>query len=481
MVAELCCQLVPAYHAAMDRALLERSLAYVDSWLSWRCARADIPGCAVAVSLNGRVLLSGAYGKRDLAKPTKLKPDDVFRIASHSKSFAATAVMQLVEKGKLRLDDPVATHLGFLSQHRDKRLKRVTLRQLLCHGAGIIRDGTDADYWQLLGSFPGRDELRQWVLDADLVTEANVALKYSNIGYGLVGLVIEEVTGESFQEYAASHITGPLGLSSTVAEPERSARRAVTGYSRRGPDGTRKAIPHVDTRALAAATGFASTAPDLCKYFTAHFVGSNKLLSDESKREMQRVHWRVHRPAAADQDYGLGLMLERIGNRTFIGHGGGFPGQITHTLAEPGSGLVVTALTSCIDGPAVEIVRGTITVIDHFQAAKAETSSRQLRALEGRYANLWSVCDLVVAGEKPAVAWPDTWSPLANPDRLEAAGPRALKITDTSSYGSAGELLTFEMEKGRVKEVRWAGESMWPETDWQRRQTSLLRAAGQRR
>lgn len=463
------------YHAAMDRALLDRSLSYVDSWLSWRCPRAELPGCAVAVSLKGRVLLLAAYGKRNLDKPARLKPDDVFRIASHSKSFAATAVMQLVEKGELRLDDPVAAHLKFLSSHRDRRMRKITLRQLLCHGAGVIRDGKDSDYWQLMRPFPDREELRQSVLEGELVTDANVALKYSNIGYGLVGLVIEEVTGQSFKEYTSSHIVEPLGLASTVAEPERDAPRSVTGYSRRGPVGQREAIPHVDTRALAAATGFASTAPDLCRYFTAQFVGSGKLLSDDSKREMQRVHWRVHRPAAGDQDYGLGLMLQRIGNRTFIGHGGGFPGQITHTLADPESGLVVTALTSCIDGPAAEIVRGIVTVIDHFQGAKGERTKPSLRLLEGRYASLWSVCDLVVAGQQPAVAWPDTWSPLADPDRLEVVGPRALRIRDTSSYGSAGELLEFELDDGAVSKVRWAGGTMWPEADWRRQQARLLR------
>lgn len=461
----------------MHRRELERSLAYVDSWLGWRIPRSEVPGCAVAVSLAGRLLLEAGYGQADVATGRALRGDDVFRVASHSKSFTATAVLQLVEMGRLRLDDPAALHLDWLLAHDDPRFRRVTLRQLLCHGAGVVRDGTDADYWQLRHPFPTARSLQRHLSEASLVTEPNVALKYSNYGYGLVGMVIEAVTGEPYHDYVNRSIVEPLGLVST--EPELSgklAKRSVTGYGPRDEGGQRRPVPPVDTRALAAATGFASNGADLCRYFDAHFVGSRKLLSDESKREMQRVHWHVHRAGLdRSEDYGLGLSLEVLRGHRTIGHGGGFPGQITRTIADPDERLVVVVLTNCIDGPALDIARAIYGIIDHFQAHAGEPVRRGLRRLEGRYSNLWSTQDVIVAGGAAWTAEPGTWAPLGDPDRLEVVDGTTLRIADTSSYGSAGELVRFEISDGKVGMANWAGMTVWPADAWPKAERALLR------
>lgn len=460
-----------------DRRALERAVAYVDSWLQWRCPRSDLPGCVVAVAHRGRVLLCGAYGHADLASGRRLRSDDIFRIASHSKSFTATAVMQLHERGRLHLDDAASQHLGWLARHRDHRFRQVTVRQLLSHGAGVMRDGKDADHWQFRRPFPDRDQLRDEVLDAELVTDPNVAMKYSNIGYGLVGLVIEEVSGYPYDEYLQSHVITPLGLAHTAAElrPDM-ARRAVTGYTRRDGQSERRPVPSADTRALAPATGVASTAADLCAYFTAHFVGSRQLLGDVAKREMQRVQWHVHRPAPGlTQDYGLGFALDTVGEHKTFGHGGGFPGQATRSFADPGRELVVVALTSCIDGPAQEICRGVFGIVDHFQAGAVESPRRGLRRLEGRYLNLWSVMDLVVAGKEATAICPDSWDPMADTERLEPVDATTLRITEASSYGSPGELVRFSLEDGAVRNVTWAGYTAWPAAHWSRQERALLR------
>lgn len=460
----------------MDRRSLDRALSYVDSWLGWRCPRTDIPGCAVALSWRGNVLFAGAYGHADVESGRRLQNEDVFRVASHSKSFTATAVMQLAERGLLHLDDPVVRHLDWLSAHSDRRFQEVTLRQLLSHGAGVIRDGLDADFWQLSRAFPTARQFEEEVLDAQLVTDPNVAMKYSNFGYGLLGKVVEEVSGTTFAAYTDEHICAPLGLASTAAEPTpHLAAQCATGYTRRDAGGERRPIPPVDTHALAPATGFASTTGDLCTYFTAHFVGSRKLLSDSSKREMQRVQWHALRPGPGiEQDYGLGLQLDRVGGHRTFGHSGGFPGFATRTFADPKDRLVVTVLTNCIDGPAVDIGRGIFKVIDKFcEGPSAPT--RNLRRLEGRYVNLFGVIDLVATGGTPVAADPSSWNPFEDPDRLEPVGPTTLRIADGGSYGSTGELVHFHLEDGHVSSVVWSGASMWPEKRWPAVERRLLR------
>lgn len=460
----------------MDRRSLTRALAYVDSWLEWQLPRAGIPGCAVAVARRNEILLDAAYGVADEAAGRALDPSAVFRIASHSKTFTATAVMQLAERDLLSLDDPAARHLDWLTGHPDRRMRDVTLRQLLCHGAGVIRDGLDADFWQLRRRFPSPRQLRDEVLAADLVTDPNVAMKYSNVGYGLLGLVVEAISGTSYAEYTADHICTPLSLSSTAAEPTPElAQRATTGYSQKDAAGCRQAIPPVDTAALAPATGFASTARDLCTYFSAHFVGSKKLLRDASKREMQRVHWRAHRPGpGVEQEYGLGFQLEAVGDHRTFGHSGGFPGHITRTFADPEHELVVSVLTNCIDGPAAEIARTILRVIDTF-CQHPGTPRPALRRLEGRYVNLFNAVDFVCLGTAAVAANPSSWNPFEDPDRLEPLDRATARIADGGSFGSTGELARFDLEGDTVRSVRWAGTIMWPEARWPAEQRRLLR------
>ena len=122
-------------------------------------------------------------------------------------------------------------------------------------------------------------------------------------------------------------------------------------------------IDHVDTRALASATGFVSTASDLCEYASAHCFGDDRLLSDASKRRLQQVRWEV---GPIDDSYGLGFRVAEVGTRTMVGHGGGYPGHITATLFDPIERLTVSVLTNAIDGPASELVLGIVKLLAHF-------------------------------------------------------------------------------------------------------------------
>ena len=471
---------------ATNRRSLDRAVEYLRHWLAYRYPYANVTGYAVAISWRGELVLNEAFGYADLTGPVALTPAHIFRVASHSKTFTATALMQLAERGRLRLDDPAAAFVPWLNEHHDRRMGEITLRQLLCHGAGVIRDGRDCDFWLLDRPFPDASQLRDEVLASPLVTDPNLALKYSNIGYSLLGVVIEEVSGLDYHDYVLEHIVGPLGLTSTGPEwREPGPAAAVTGHTRRGADGQRRAVPSVCTRAMAAATGFYSTAEDLCRYFTAHMAGSKQLLSDASKREMQRVHWHVHAPGSElFQDYGLGLGLERLANgRVTFGHGGGFPGQITRSMADPASGLVVVVLTNCADGPAAEMARGIFKVLDFFEHHPATPRARW-RGLEGRYANLWGVSDLVGAGANLVVTSPDTWDPFKQCDELTptagGSGPASVwRIADASSFGSPGEQVTFTLDGGSVTELRFGGISMWPETRWADVEKQLLPGAKQ--
>jgi CubicO group peptidase (beta-lactamase class C family) len=419
------------------------------------------------------VLFNTAYGYADLEKKTKLTSQHIFRIASHSKTFTATALMLLAEEGKLRIDDCVIDYLPWLKKHSDKRWSKVTIRQLMSHGAGVIRDGLEEDYWQLEQPFPDTKRFQQEIMETKLLIDNNVRLKYSNYGYTLLGFVIEAVSGQPYNDFVTARIVKLLRLKSTGPEYTKSIEnRLVTGYSRQEFNKKRLPIAQINTHSMSPATGFYSTAEDLCAYFTAHMVGSGMLIDDESKKEMQKVQWHAKRPGHLNyEDYGLGIETEQIGKRQIFGHGGGFPGHSTKSMADSKDELVVVVLTNSIDGPGSWMARGIFSIIDYFQENTPTTKSKHnLLGLEGRYANLWYMTDVVVTGDVVTAAYPDSWEPFSAVEKLEYVDTNTLKIIDADSFSSEGELVNFNIKNGKVQSIRYAGSTMWPQEQWIKKQ-----------
>lgn len=445
---------------------LKRALAYIKDWLRFKYEREEVPGIVVAVSYKGKVLLNEAYGYANLETKEKMTTDHIFRIASHSKTFAATAVMQLQENGKLKIDDYAVKYLSWLKDHEDKRWQKVTIRQLLSHGAGVIRDGLNQGYWSLEKPFPDEGELKKEILRTDLIIDNNTALKYSNYGYSLIGMIIEAASGQKFATYTVENIIKPLGLKSTGPEYKDIIKdRLVTGYSSLDDKKKRLPIANIDTHAMVAATGFYSTSAELCKYFSAHVLGSGLLLDDESKKEMQKSQWQV-KHQAEKEEYALGLDIEYIkGKRTF-GHGGGFPGQITKTICYPDQELVITVLTNSLDGEAGNKAKSIFKAIDFFQKGSQKTVADNLK-YEGRFMTLWYAVDFVAKGKKMYCASPNSWHPFYYADEIEKIGQDTFNIIKSNSYGHEGELVKFTLDSSSaVKEVNFAGSKLLPEAQY---------------
>ncbi len=468
----------------MHREALTKAIAHVKSWLSERYEQEAVPGFVAAVSYQGEILMNEAYGYADLERKIPMATGHVFRIASHSKTFAATAIMLLQEAGRLRIDDPVAAYVPWLTSHADPRWQHVTLRQLLSHGAGVIRDGLDADYWSLERPFPDVEQFASEILQSGLVLENNTKMKYSNYGYSLLGMVVENVSGQPFNEFVLDRIIRPLGLEHTFPEyrPELNQPRPenlVTGYSRKD-GGVRVPIAAISTNAMSAATGFCSTAEDLCKYFTAQMVGSGKLLSDESKKEMQRGQWPVVVSGQPrDTEYGLGFFLHRDDDRRTFGHSGGFPGCITRTMADGDEGIVVTTLTNAIDGPAASIVTGIYKIIGYFEKESSKELGRDWSVLEGSYCNLWNRAHIVQAGDTLVTVYPSGWDPFALVEKMEWVEGQTFRIVETDSGASEGELVHFYLEDGRVARVTHTGSTLWPQNVWREKRAAETASAAE--
>lgn len=459
----------------MKEAALAQAIRFIGPWLEFRYGRLEIPGFTVAISHKGNMLFDAAHGYANLERQTPMTTDHIFRIASHSKTFTATAIMQLQEQGKLKLDDTAVQYVPWLSEHTDKRWETVTLRQLLSHSAGVIRDGLDCDYWSVERPFPDAEEFKSELLKAELVYDNNTTMKYSNYGFTLLGQVIEQVAGVSYNDYVMEHIVRPLGLEGTGPEYTKEIdSRLATGYTRRDVDKQRLPIDTVDTRAMASATGFYSTAEDLCTYTTAHYPSSDQLLSQNSKREMQRTAWKVAN-STEDEEYGLGFEREKVDERDMVGHGGGFPGYITFTLFDPKDELTVTVLTNAIDGPAASMVKAIVRIIDWFQKNHVEKPEHDLARFDGRYMNIFSISEIVSCGDTIVAISPDSWEPFKEPEELEYIDDSTLKTKKTNGYYSEGELTHFTFDGDGVTKIVDGGATMLPE------KTYLEKMAGKKK
>jgi CubicO group peptidase (beta-lactamase class C family) len=438
---------------------------HLASWLDHQRRRLRVPGVQAAVRVGSRLVLDTALGVADVGTAEPLTPGHLFRIASHSKTFTATAVLQLVEAGRIRLDDPIARWVPALES---TPLAAVTVRELLGHQGGVVRDGRDNDHWQLLQPFPDEERLTGIAVTEGAVLGRNEHFKYSNIGYSLLGLAIESVTGTSYAAHVQEAVVDPLGLADTGPEwdPARAAEHAAGHTGLLDGEDVRLTVPHVDTRAMAAATGFFSTARDLTTFGAAHFTGDTTLLGDGSKRLMRRRESEIRAHGNDPRYYGLGLDVRTLGERELIGHSGGYPGHITRTWIDPDGQVVVSVLTNAVDGPADLLARGLFALLDLALAAPGDGGRRpaeELQRFTGRFANLWGVTDIALLGGRLVLLHPGAPDPAEDHTELTVAGPDSLRLETVAGFGSPGESVEYEWSPdGTAGRVRIGGISAWP-------------------
>lgn len=426
-------------------------LGYYPAWLAYRRWYLRIPGVQVALREDGALALSEAFGTSNLQTGEPLTPHHLFRIASHSKTFTAVAILQLVEQGALRLDDALSVHLPELV---GTALADRTVGELLTHSGGVIRDSEDGDFWQLHRPFPDRAELLEIACrPSAAVLDRNDHFKYSNIAFGLLGQVIEAATGQSFVDYVRAAITDPLGLGDTGAEldPSRAGDYAA-GHSGLVTARARRTIPHVDTQALAAATGCYATANDLTAFFTALLPGDTRLLDGDSQRQQRHWHWDIK---AGEHGYGLGVFLDKVADVDLFGHTGGYPGHITCTYAQPGDRWVLSVLTNAIDGGASVLAAGYVHLLSLGRSADHAVTEPSATKFTGRFASIWGLLDVVRIDGRLFALSPAGPNPAENAAPLEVVDDSTLKIVGGRGGNSYGELMSYEFdEDGSVRTVR---------------------------
>jgi D-alanyl-D-alanine carboxypeptidase len=459
----------------LTRELVEDLAAWAGEWLGHRQRTLRVPGLQFAIAHEGTIVASGAHGMADLGAGEALTTRHAFHIASHSKTFTATAILQLAETDppSLRLDDPLVGYLpascAGLSQ-----LAGLTITDLLHHGSGMTRDGADGDYWQLRRPFPNPNELLDLLERSPSPYPANDRFHYSNIAYSLLGRVIEQAAGCSYGEFVRRSIIDRLGLVDTAPDfdPRASDRNFAMGYT--SAEGGRERVPieHLAANAMAPATGFTSTARDLCLYFSAHCVGDRRILSDDAKRRMQHGWWA---PRTQEQ-YGLGLQIIDIGTRRLIGHSGGYPGHTTRTWCDPKDQLVISVLCNASDAAATPLCNGIFHLLEHLSHPDDRVPSHadavDLRSFTGHFNTLSGAHDIASFGTRLLAIPTDNDDPTEVLGELVAEDPdTALLVRAHDGYTSEGERFHFARDAtGKVLSVcAFSGMTAYPDDEYVRR------------
>jgi CubicO group peptidase (beta-lactamase class C family) len=434
-------------------AWLPPALDYIHRWLGYQMRATEQPGCAIAVGYKGQIVLDAAFGHADLVAGEALTPRHRFRVASHTKSFTTTAILKLREQGRVKLDDAAGQYVTGL--HPD--IASATVGQLLSHSAGIVRDGPDCGYWVDRAPFLDQASLRAELAAAPAI-EANTRLKYSNHGFGLAGLVIEAIAGEPYGVWVQREVVDAAGLEETTPDvPLPSGAKLARGHGGKVLLGRRLVFPgDQSTHALAAATGFVSTAADLARFFGQLSPNAEaSVLSVASRREMSRPQWKdLWSPLA--QTYGLGTISGSFDGWDAFGHSGGFQGYVTRTAVIPAHDLAVSCLTNALDGLSHAWLDGAVAILKRFQEDGAPNPA--LADWAGRWWSVWGPTDLVPIGEKVIIAAPSLANPVLKAGELTVTGPDQAYISQSGAFASFGEPAQLVRgADGAVTEVRMAG------------------------
>mgnify|MGYP005994549741 CR=1 FL=1 len=305
----------------------------------------NVPGLAIAIIENGKLVVKKGFGLSNVAKNKKVTTKDGFNIGSISKMFTAWGVMKLVEEGKVNLDAPVSNYLKSWQLPTSKfDNSKVTVRKVLNHSAGLTVHGYNGynnkkEVPTLINSLNGIKNANEKVT---LFVEPGTKWKYSGGGYSILQLLIEDVSGTSFEKFMKKNIFKPLKMKNTSFTINKKVlKRSAKAYDKNG-----KLIP-LKLFAAKAAAGLHTTLDDLILFAQASF-NSNKALSKKS------INLMTTATKISRGDYGLGYMImNRFGNFTLTGHGGSNEGWHSGFMLDLKSKSGIIILTNGSNGRRV--------------------------------------------------------------------------------------------------------------------------------
>lgn len=358
--------------------------------------RLQVPGVAIGIWHKGKEYAEG-FGITSVEHPLPVTPDTLFQTGSISKTFTGTLIMQLVEQGKVELDEPVRTYIKDLKLSDTRVTKNVTVRQLLTHMGGWV-----GDYFNDFGN--GEDALDKMVKDIAKLSQIHPLGKiwsYNNTGFNIASRIIEIVTKKPYEQAVQEMLFGPLGLKMSFFYPSDLffTHRFVVGHQK-VKEKIQVARPWAIGRASNGVGGVLSTVRDLLKYARFHMSnGKKNVISGKSLRAM-----RAPQADAGPRGLmGITWFIRKVVDVTLYAHGGATNGQQAYLFFIPDKDFACAILTNSDDGG---IITAGITnyALELYFNAKAnlpkpiEKPAGELKEYTGRYLVGIECFDLKVKG-----------------------------------------------------------------------------------
>lgn len=329
----------------------------------------NVPGIAVAIVKDGKIVLSKGYGVTNITTKQKVDGNTLFGIASNSKSFTAAALAILVDEGKINWDDKVINYLPEFKMYNDYVTNEFTIRDLLTHKSGLGLGAGDLMIWPDGHNFTPKDIVKN-IQYLKPVSAFRTKYDYDNLLYVIAGEVIEKVSGKSWCDFVEERLMKPIGMNNSAASWSRLKDTSNTIVPHVPTDGKLEIIPRYENHIFDAAAGLYANTNELSNWLIVQMnkgkYGNNQqLFSEKQHKEMWTPQTllpnRNSYPYKSNfRTYGLGWQLTDLNGHLMVSHTGGLDGIVTQTIMIPELQLGVIVLTNQQNGAAFFAVSNTI-------------------------------------------------------------------------------------------------------------------------
>lgn len=361
LVAGLFLSGVPVRVGAGDDAELRRAVKVVDELAAAEFAKNSLGSLTVGVVHNRKLVWTKSYGYADIDKKELATKDSVYRIGGMTVKFTGLMLLQLVEAGKIGINDPVEKYYPEINtiRGRDTSVPPVTFLQLAMHTSGIANEPDDMQTYVRGPVSKWEETLIAALPHTKFVTTPGTKVVYSNVGYALLGAALARVAGEPYISYVQKRIFAPLGMKHTSFEPNASTRLAK-GYVITGGkvDGTIPEREHQGRGYKVPNGAVYSTVSDLARFLSFELgQGPESVLKKQTLRENYQRFTKLGLSGDETVGYGVGFQVMDCGDVTVLGYGGFVPGYHGRSDFNWSSGIGFVVLRNVEGGRLHESTR----------------------------------------------------------------------------------------------------------------------------
>lgn len=329
----------------------------------------NVPGIAVGIVKDGKLVLAKGYGVANIQTKQKMDANTLVGIASNSKAFTASALAILVDEGKINWDDKVKKYLPEFKMYNDYVTEEFTIRDLLTHKSGLGLGAGDLMIWPDGHDFTPKDIVRN-IQYLKPVSGFRTQYDYDNLLYVIAGEVIEKVSGKSWCDFVEERLMKPIGMTKSAASWRRLKDTTNVVVPHVPTNGKLEIVPRYTNPIFDAAAGLYASVNDLSHWLIVQMnhgkYGENQqLFSEKQWKEMWTPQTILpmnnpHPYSSNFRSYGLGWRLEDINGHLQVSHTGGLDGIVTQTIMIPDVKLGIIVLTNQQNGAAFTVISNTI-------------------------------------------------------------------------------------------------------------------------